>query len=417
MKTVIYSNTFDYSYFLFLQRKYLDLPMKSVASDLHMSVSKLSRIENNKFTLTDNLIMSLLDIYHVSIEEFKQADKEYEQLLYLILDHICEGVNDGFDLITDLDILDEKYANIKIPTSLMIRFIVYTFYYSYNLLDKKNIEEMNHLYDDLFDNIMFFSSNMQKIFYIFSGEMLYFKKSYLMAKDYFIKAEKQFNMLGKYDVLLYGYLLNCLAKSDNDFEYYGYYSKYNSLCIQYGLSKRMIRGKISYSSFLRSIENYRLALKNDCSCLKVISNDQNVNLTNVLLFNIGIDYKFLREYDKASEYIEKTIDYWNDYEAYFELSYCLYKCNSINKAKEYIKIAKKLDEKENTYLNLINWLEFIIKGSLDKAENVLVNVYNKEYSNSSMITKRSFLILLSEQYVLMNNYELAYKYSDQLNML
>lgn len=418
MSECVFSNLYNISLFFVMQRELLDISMKSVASDSHMSISKLSRIENNKFTLTNDLIMSLLDIYHVSIEEFKQADKEYEQLYYSILDYICVGVNDNFDLISDLDELDEKYSYIKIPTSLMIRFIVYSTYFSYNLLDRQLICYMDQLYKWILDNLEFFSLTAQKIFYIFCGEMSYFKRDYSMARNNLIKAKNNYQSLGKYDVILYGTLLKVLAKVGNDINYYQYYSNFIDLCVHNGLSNRLISGKINFSSFLRSMNQYSFALKNDLECLnQLLNGNYNINLQNVILFNIGIDYKFLHNYDKASEYIKKTIDYWNDYESYFELSYCLYKCGNIAEAKKIIKQAKMLGEKTNTYLSLINWLQFIIRGLLEKAEDILVNVYNEEYYNSSMITKRTFLLLLTEQYVLMENYRLAYKYSDQLNML
>lgn len=405
-------------FFFATQRESLDIPMKSVAVDLNISVSKLSRIENDKFIITDDIFNSLLDSYHISLEEFKQADKEYEQLFYSILDCVCIGINENFDFIEDLNNLDRKYQSVKVPTSFIIRFIVYSTYFSYNLLDRQLIYYMEQLYEWILNNLHFFSSIVQKIFYIFCGEMFYFKRNYSMARNDLIKAKNNYQSLGKYDVILYGTLLKVLAKVGNDINCYHYYNNFINLCVHNGLNNRLLSGKINFSTFLRSMNQYNFALENDLECLNQLSNgNYNINLQNVTLFNIGIDYKFLHKYDKALEYIEKTIEYWNDYESYFELCYCFYKCGNIVDVKKNIKKAKMLKEKPNTYLYLINWLQFIIRGFLEKAEEVLMNVYNEEYNNSSMTTKRLFLILLSEQYVLMGDYELAYKYSDQLNML
>ena len=76
MYSDFFLNSYDLSIFLLRQRKHLDLPMKSVALDLGVSISTLSRIENNKFTITNDLFDSLLDIYNISLVEFKQANKE-----------------------------------------------------------------------------------------------------------------------------------------------------------------------------------------------------------------------------------------------------------------------------------------------------------------------------------------------------
>ncbi len=409
---------YEPSLFLSRQRRYLDVPMKSVALDLHMSVSKLSRIENNKFTLTDDLIMSLLDIYHVSIEKLKQADKEYEQLLYSTLDRICEGVNDGFDLISDLDRLDEKYSNIKIPTSLIIRFIVYSIYFSYHLLDKEKVKKMDRLSDYLFNNLEFFSLKIQKLFYIFYAESLYFKRDYYSAMNYLNKAKDEYLPIEKYDVLLYSYILKLMSKVGNNIHFYDYYFNHINLCMRYGLTKRLITGKINFSSFLRSIGQYQFALENDLHCLdELFLEDYNINFKNVVLYNIGVNYYCLREYEKALEYFIQCIDYWNDCAAFFNISYCLYKLNKIEESKKYIKYGKRAKKDSTMYSGLLEWLLLIEKNSYELSEEKLLNLYNSEYQSSSMTTKRLLLTLLSEQYVLMGNYELAYKYSDQLNML
>ena len=418
MYSDFFLNSYDLSIFLLRQRKHLDLPMKSVALDLGVSISTLSRIENNKFTITNDLFDSLLDIYNISLVEFKQANKEYEQLLYSILDIVCFGVNNDFDLITDLDNLDKKYKNISIPTSLVIRFIVYSVYFSYHMLDRDKIEDMNELSKYLFSNLEFFSLKVQKLLFIFLGEINFFQKKYSLALNNLNKAKDEFNSLEKYDVLLYSSLLKTVSKVGDSLAFYEYNLKFTDLCIRYGFNNRLIIGKINYGLFLCGIGQYRLALENDLATYnQFLQGNYNLNFKNVLLFNIGVDYKYIREYEKASLYIEQCIDYWNDYEGYFELSYCLYKCHKYKASKIYIEKAKRLTEQQNIYFYFINWLESILDESIELAEEELLAIYVKEFTTASITTKRMILTFLSEQYVLMNNYELAYKYSDQLNML
>ncbi len=415
MEKIVDFELYNVALFLLNQREYLNIPMKSVAVDLDTSLSTISRIENMKMPVNNITFDKMLTLYQIERKDLEQANKEYKHYLYLSLDEICRSVDVISNLEKGLLDLDEKYGNIKIPISLINHFVIYVFLFGDGQLNVTNVKKMEQLAEQLEDKISFYSLFVQKIIYIFLAEMHFHKRNHIIAYDFLMKAKQTYNSIGKYDVLLYSCLLKTEPKTEGAFLFYDYYAKYNNLCIQYNLSNRLIIGKINYGIFLRNMGLFEQALENDIACFDNSLKESNIhNFYYVLLNNIGLDYKFLGSYDKAIEYFNECLTYWNDYDTYFELIYCLYKNNNILETKNYILIIKQKKLEKNIYYDLILWVDKIVNEKYDDSKKRLLDIYEKYFDKSSRITKRMILLLLCEQFELIEDYQQAYIYAKKL---
>ena len=106
--------------------------------------------------------------------------------------------------------------------------------------------------------------------------------------------------------------------------------------------------------------------------------------------------------------------YWNDYDTYFELIYCLYKNNNILETKNYILIIKQKKLEKNIYYDLILWVDKIVNEKYDDSKKRLLDIYEKYFDKSSRITKRMILLWLCEQFELIEDYQQAYFYAKKL---
>lgn len=300
--------------------------------------------------------------------------------------------------------------SIPCPLEQLILFICLRF--NTDKKTKKLVKRENEFCDFIRKNSSFFNLSVIKYFYVFYAFKLSREGKEKEAFNLIYYTEKHYPSESNFDCILYGSLLIISNRNTLKYPAAEYYYKGKDLCIQSGALKRLVHLGINYASYLRNIESYDEALRIDLYSLKIIKQLTNSkHLLNTLLYNIGLDYMLLQDFNSAYQSFYKSLKYWQDGDTYFHILFILYKLDHRDRFENLYLQSLKIENINSYNQNMIQYVLERYNGEHKKCEEILNHMLENEYPKLVIQDKKFFLKYVEEFYESIGKKELALKYT------
>ncbi len=390
-----------------LLRREKNLTLSKVASQLYLSVSKLSEYENGKIDLHSELEEKLCNILgfssHNIMVNFIIDGSTMSEFYKRLVISIIFGNNNEYELI---DLLENK-------KSLLVNYLEYPYYYlikgSFMYVYKvANYEYYLSIIKSLLKN---FTELDNYLFNLINCFELYRDNKFNDCLKKLSKLDLIENMEPDNELLLLKDYLYILC-----FNSIGYIE----------ISAKMIESKISILnekhnrkltglllieiSVIEGLkENFKGALEISYSNLIQCINESNTQYLFAILNQLGYFHFCLKDYIKAITFfdyaiLQKNPDSYKVGKSYFFIALSYYYLNKFSECKNNLKKAKCLSHGIR-YLNiLINWLESMLNKSYSKkCEHLLLDLFCSDNHSLNLEMRMLVLDLLKTHYYNTNN--------------
>lgn len=390
-----------------LLRREKHLTLSKVASQLYLSVSKLSEYENGKIDLHPELEEKLCNILGFSsrsiMVNFIIDGSTLSEFYKRFVISMIFGNNVEYELI---DLLENK-------KSLLVNYLEYPYYYlikgSFMYIYKvENYQYYLSIIKSLLKN---FTELDNYLFNLINCLDLYRDNKFKDCLDKLNKLDLIENTGPDNELLLlkdYLYILcfNSIGYIDTSAKLIE--SKINILNEKH--NKKLIELLLIETSVIEGLKgNFKGALQISYSNLIQCINESNTQYLFAILNQLGYFHFCLKDYIKAITFfdyaiLQKSPDSFKMSKSYFFVSLSYYYLNKFSECKNNLKKAKCLSH-EIRYLNiLISWLESMLNKSYSKkCENLLLDLFCSD-SHSLNLEMRMFVLdLLKIHYYNTNN--------------
>lgn len=355
--------------------------LKRVSNAVKISESRLHRIENGESDLKKGDLDKLKAYYKLG--QFKKFNESIYSNIDFIIGLILKADTNYINDVAEIDVNLSDINDQTLPYEYYLKFLQ-KFY-----LHERDDDFLN-LGIVLEKVILYFEIELQVLFYaIYSCSFIYLR-DFKNAEKSILKAQSIACENELLNGIIYQYLMSINNHTSKYYDNFELYSKAKKIFEKHGYKNRLINIKLlvaiaySRSGFSRKtieINKEILQMKNDISD----------NLYYTSLYNIGMEYKQLSEYSNALDYLESTLEFFNDQEVCFEIAWCYYMLEDFNNAKKYAILSKTMKETGKHFGEFCSFIEEMINKKYSNECLKMLKHIERKYADTMGIDSKRFL--------------------------
>ena len=385
-----------------LNRQQEGLTLKYIKHETGISQGHLSRIENNKEKISYKNAKLIFDVMGIPITEEDLNEQFEKDFMSFYLDVIyLRDYSVSFKKI-------KSYHQYIRSSFSYIKYILAHMIYD-TLIGEKNISKKYVFIKEYFD---YLEDYQCQLYYDYMGGYYYMNEYYLEALNNYKIALKYGGNLYS-ESMLYFHIGATQIYQGANFDALKYTEKARTLFAQTVNLKRIVSANFNIARILYRNGDFKEFERISINCIQAYK-ELNMKMNIVYTYNNLIwGYVRSEKYEKVFEYCDEALELeFNKHCIYFYMSVAAYKLNQIDKAREYIKLARETMDEPTKYMEtMIKAYQIYLSNANDeRKEKHLLKVYEASKKTNDQDLEKFTLELLCDFYDKSNNFEKRLKY-------